>query len=212
MSFTHYIFCRYNLTLFSDNVYGIEDPMEWMERRRHYFAWLLMSLGVQTCQNFHFVLFVDANTPSDFIEELDDAINKNVEDYQIFEGNHEDWIKQHKTKSDWVITSRIDCDDYYNEDFVKVIQDNFKEESEILDVKGLQYDSNGDDFYTSGRSNPNSPFITLIESNKDIKTVYEIQHTFMPTKYKSRFAGDAPLYVQVIHDENISNKIMGVKI
>lgn len=212
MSFSHYILCRYNLTLFSENVYGILDPAGWMERRRYYFDWLIMSLGVQTCKNFHFVLFMDEKTPKEYIIELEESISKAVETYEIYLGHWNDWIAETDFKSDWIITSRIDCDDYYNENFVKIIQDNFKGKQEILDVYGVQYDQINDELYTSGRERPNSPFISLVERNKDVKTVFYKPHTYMGDEFPARFVGSEPLYTQVIHDENISNKIIGKKL
>lgn len=212
MSFSHYIICRYNLTLFSSNVYKVKDPHGWMERRRYYFDWLVMSLGVQTCKNFHFVLLMDAKTPSEYVQDLDESISRATPDYEIFFGNPKKWLAQKEIKSDWLITSRIDCDDYYNEGFVEAIQSEFKAKTEVLDVYGLQYDEKTEDFYTSGRIGPNSPFISLVEPTQGAVTVFEKQHTYMPQKYNARFVGGQPLYIQVIHDENISNKIIGQKL
>lgn len=212
MSLSHYIICRYNLTLFTNNVYKIKDPNGWMERRRYYFDWLIMSLGVQTCKNFHFVLLMDRNTPSEYVRDLDNAISHATGDYEIFFGNPQKWLESKEIKSDWLITSRIDCDDYYNERFVETIQSEFKAKTELLDVHGLQYDMVNEEFYTSGRIGPNSPFISLVEPTQGAKTVFEKQHTYMPQKYPARFVGSEPLYIQVIHEENISNKIIGQKI
>lgn len=206
--FEHYIICRYNLTLFSDNVYKVKDPDGWMQRRRNYFNWLVVSLGAQTCKDFKFVVLMDKNTPEKYLNELKSDMSC-LDNYEIFFGNPQKWVASKEFKTDWIITSRIDCDDYYFETFVEEIQKAFRKEEEVLDVRGVQYDSIGDEFYTSGRAVPNSPFISLVETTEDIKTIFCKPHTNMRDLFPARFVGEKELYVQVIHGENISNKIRG---
>ena len=215
MNFEHYILCRYNTNLFSDNVYKVKNPTKWMIDRKSLFKWLLISLEAQTSDNFTFIVYLDSNTPEPLVNDVESMLINNLSvKWEIsFKHPIED-MRRRKKKSPWIITSRIDNDDYYSPDFVATIQDNFSNTTEVIDVYGIQYDKEGDSFYTSGRSKPNSPFVSLIEPSSVCNTVFIKTHTVMNQLYPARFVPDyyEPLYTQVIHGDNVSNKIIGDKI
>jgi glycosyltransferase involved in cell wall biosynthesis len=187
-----------------------------MNDRANKFKKLLKSLKNQTCKNFKLIIFVDSKTPNNILQELENLtkIYLNSEDFSISEENPIEKIKNTKFESEFIITSRIDNDDEYFEKFVETIQNSFREKVELIDTIGIQYDNLNNKKYTSGRTRPNSPFISLIErTNCEVKTVFYKQHTKMLNYFESRFVDiKEPLYKQNIHDNNITNKIIGFPI
>lgn len=213
--YTHLIICRYNQNLYSTNPYNILDKDKWMTDRLIKFKRLLNSLNKQTCLDFKFIVFVDNKTPDKHRKEIFNLINctlKNVK-WEISEQKIETFLKNLKINTDFIITSRIDNDDEYLPNFVKTVQESFNRREEVIDVKGLQYDLINNKKYTSGRETPNSPFISLVEKNGTIKSVYYCSHTNMCKNFKCRFADNVGYqYIQNIHDNNIKNKIIGKKL
>lgn len=211
--FEHLILCRYNCGLYSSNIYKVKNPNDWMDNRIVKFINLLKSLKNQVCKNYKLYIFIDEKTPEYQIDILLNKINDFLEEskFEITTGHPIKYIQDLDLDSEYIITSRIDNDDEYTPNFIKSIQDCFNEEEEVLDVIGIQLDVINSKKYTSGRSIPNSPFVSLVEKNiKPIKTVFCKQHSHMPKFFKNRFVDNKePLYIQNIHDNNIMNKIVG---
>jgi hypothetical protein len=214
MTFRHYICTRYNTGLYSTNVYKVEDPDKWMKERIKLYKSHVFGLRDQTNQNFHYLCFMDEKTPKKYIKEVRNLLlNFLGNSFLIVLDVPFNHFKELKVTTDYIITSRIDNDDFYLKDFVKSIQSNFKGKEEVLDVVGYQLSLNNGDWYTSGRIRPNSPFISLVEKNSgDLKTVFHKPHSSMPDLFTGRFVGDDPCYVQVIHGNNLKNKIIGKKL
>ena len=208
--FKHFILCRYNLGLYTTNPYKILDQDKWMEERLPMFERLLGSLKAQTNQNFTLILGLDKNTNSDQRTGIVNLLFKYGIDFQMVFADPRTAIPTQHAGIDWLITTRMDNDDEYRPEFVEAIQSNFKEKTELLDVFGVQFD--GKQFYTSGRPTPNSPFITLIESWHNPKTVLDRPHSIMNGEYPARWASKDALYIQHIHDSNAANKIIGKQI
>lgn len=208
--FKHYLLLRYNITLFSTNVYNVKDPDEYMRKRLTMFTRFLASLDRQTNRNFTLVVGLDYDTPDHYIDEILVLLDLYVDDYHLVYEQPSEWLKRRTAESDWLITTRIDNDDEYYPEFIDTIQNNFREQTELLDVYGVQC-LNGE-LYTSGRPAPNSPFITLVEMWDCPKTVHYKSHSVMNGEYKARFVGGKPLYIQHLHDHNLANKLIGKKL
>ena len=212
--FDHYILCRYNVALYSSNPYKVKNPNEWMDGRVEYFNRLISSLEYQTNDNFTFVVALDENTPLCYKSHIQDVLNHSklntITIYKAAFQSQSEWFDDIEVNTPWLITSRVDNDDEYFSEFVETIQNNFNQQSEILDVQGLQC-LNGV-HYTSGRDMPNSPFISLVEQTKELKTVFYKPHSTLRMYYPPRFVGTTPLYIQHIHDNNQMNKIIGAKL
>ena len=216
MKYNHYIFTRFNLLDDFDGlktIYNnpdVPDPDEWMEHRMELFRkFTLPSMQQQTCQDFKWLLSFAPETPPRYIEEV-----IRYENAIIICQYPRTWLRRHFTEG-WLITSRIDNDDYYMPEFVETIQnqeDIF--EPEIVDIDYRQLEQATGRLYTSARATPNSPFLSLVEHIKpgnEPKTCYYCSHTNMPQHFRARKIND-PLAVMVIHDRNISNNIVGDRI
>ena len=107
----------------------------------------------------------------------------------------------------WTITTRFDNDDLYLPGAVKAIQDTFIEKELVIDLKYHQICDGV--VYSSMRSQPNSPFLSLISKDKNC---YARPHSLMINDFKGRFASNEIYAYMVIHDKNLGNKIIGRKV
>lgn len=213
--FTHFIACRYNHDLYTNNTYKVKDRDGWMNDRLLKFKKLLDSLNNQTCLEFKFLIFIDPNTPILHKEILIKFLEDNLKkiNWEVSEIQFNIFLKNLKVDTEFIITSRIDNDDEYLPKFVETIQKAFNGKEEVIDVKGVQFDTINNQKYTSGRLTPNSPFISLVEKSNNIKSVYFCSHSNMCKHFKCRFSNDTEVhYIQNIHNNNIMNKIIGSKI
>lgn len=183
-------------------IYARKDAERWMNTRMRMFEdYLLKSIQLQTCQNFTFVLCFDERTPDAIVSKYDycDRI-------EIAFCQPKVYIPTLNPSAQWLITSRIDSDDFYFKDFVQTIQDNFTPHTQILDIDYFQW-SKGN-VYGSGRTTANSPLITLIEPWENALGVYCHEHTYMPDYWPARKINEN-LAVQTIHSGNIINVVHG---
>jgi hypothetical protein len=201
MKFKHYILTRYNLGIYDkNNPYSesVGNPEEWMKHRMPLFQKCIDGMIRQTNQKFIWVIAVD--------EKTDIVFKTNLERVKIVNEQPHQWLRRQPCEAEWIITSRLDNDDYYHMDFVKKIQENFREVEEVIDIDYEVLESYTGIKYPSKRERANSPFLSLVEKWTDkINTAMGRPHTVMPDIYHSRKLG--VLATQVIHDKNVCNKI-----
>lgn len=212
--FKHYIFTRFNLLNRETDIYNnpdIPDPETWMAHRIKLFEkYTLAGMLRQTNKNFTWLLAFSEKTPKDIIKKYDYLDNvKIIYQYPL------DWMKRQTPEAEYIITSRIDNDDYYHPLFIEMIQTwaiNSQPYTGIIDIDYTQLDHATGEHYSSQRNTANSPFISLVESwDKDIKTVFHCSHTNMMNHF-NHYKINMRMATMVIHDRNISNKIVGDKL
>ena len=217
--FKHYILTRFNLLDAKTDIYnyGVKNPQKWMWQRIVIFEkYCLPSVMKQTCQDFVWLLAFSKKTDPLILKRY-----RNLKNIQIISEYPADWARNN-FKGGWLITSRLDKDDILEPNYIEEVQKRFRNKTELIDVDGVQWDMRVNKWYDSGRITNNSPFISLIENTKEqylstqpgfgeikgIKTAMYCSHT----KMISHFPSDKilkPLFVQCIHNDNISNKIVG---
>jgi len=274
--FKHFVFTRWNRQDDQVTIYNnpaIKDPEDWMEHRVKLFNEItLPSVMLQTEMNFTWLLSFAEETPKDLIDYYASWPNvKIIYEYpQTWLRRQYGWVDYEAGESallldgDWIITTRLDNDDYIYPTFIEKIQAKFDEKFLLVDTDGRQWDLKTGDLYrrfierdgrefdlktglfsgksdlktgqlhTVERKTCNSPFISLIEQvgaewksicqdpaeratgNKNlakypIKTVYFCSHGKMEWHFPAVKINE-PLYRMVIHDRNVSNKIVGIKV
>jgi len=197
--FVHYIVTPFNYGLYKRSW----DTEAWMEKRLRLFRkYTLPAMKAQTCQNFKWLIRFDPDTPE--IPQFD--YENIITSFEVGAGKY---LNKH-VKTPWLITSRIDNDDYYEPTFVEEIQRCFEEREILIDVKGRQLDDKTGLFYSFPKYDRNSPFITLIERKKyKYYTVKRYNHGDMKNHYRSRVI-HKKLAVQVIHDTNQMNRLTNI--
>lgn len=189
----HVILTRYNLGL-----YDRPDAEEWMKHRMPLFEATRESVLNQEGE-FEWILCMDERTPNRWLQDIicDSRMAIMYEHPSQFRSEG------------WTITTRLDNDDIYRPGAVKAIQDKFTVMEMIIDLRYQQL-YNGE-LYTSERTSPNSPFLSLVENGAK-RTCYARPHSKMLQEYAGIFASDEAHAVMVIHDNNLGNKIVGRKI
>jgi hypothetical protein len=205
--FKHYILCRYNHRLYSDNPYNIGDPDAWMNSRRPLFERLLRSLANQTNSEFRLLLTIDPHTPNPLRRQIEMGLEESGVPATTLDVAPMDWLKCREPEADYLLTSRVDNDDEYLPNFVQAVQADFSPGTEILDVRGVQCD--GQQYYTLSRAEPNSPFLSLLEPWHDVKTAHFENHNKMTQLFPARFVAPEILFIQHVHNSNVLNKITG---
>jgi len=225
-TFKHFILTRWNLLLDGQSVYtNSPDPDGWMRHRAELFERItLPSIKAQRLKNFTWLLAFDRQTPKEYyLKYLKHPYIEVIYDYPKTYMNN--LFKERKIKNgDWLITTRLDNDDFLEHDFVFQVQRQFNDYRKIVDTDGVQWDLESNKFYTVERRFNNSPFLSLIERAGDmtpllsgvrpeepIKTCFYCSHTKMIDHFPSMKI-DKKLYRMVIHDRNISNRIVGKEI
>ena len=224
--FKHYIFTRWNLMDNDNNIYNnrfIYDPEEWMEHRIKLFNEItLPSVMCQTSNNFTWLLSFAKETPKWITDEYASWPNVKI----IYEYPRS-WLREKAGLKDgeWIITSRIDNDDFIFPEYIEKVQSKFNEEFLLVDTDGRQLDLKTGKHYTVERKTCNSPFISLIEQvgtpwkstttgstiHERIKTVYYCSHTKLEWHFPAVKINEV-LYKMVIHDRNAANRIVGYEV
>lgn len=232
MNYSHFIITQFNLRNFpQSNNNDYESWLKWTRNRIELFReYCLPSIINQSCKTFNWLLYFDTDTPEEFnafVNELrsysfiDIYYCKGIEDFNV---NYIMEVKKRIERSiKWIVTTRIDNDDCLHRDAIKIIQESFVERNKFLISLASGYMLNITDRTLSHYYYPMSPFISLIEANdNEIKGVFEKGHTkwdslrlfifkeiwldyFNKKARKSRFILNKPLWIQTVHDENVSN-------
>jgi hypothetical protein len=243
MIFTHYVLTRFN-TLQDEQglkLYDKPGAEEWMQKRMVFFEKTKESVLSQSAA-FQWVISIDERTPQKYIDAIftdDRMIMVNCDIRDVFKADIIDgdgpFYEIRRPTTPWVITSRIDCDDYYNKDAIYTIQLKFEPKIKVIDLYYEQIVHSTGERFTNGnamrgeryRMSNNGPFLSLIEPSERVMTCFCRPHSVLglgypfpdgnkeiPTcKIMDFFNGvPYPWAYMVIHDHNVANKITGYKI
>lgn len=221
-----FILTRFNLKLWSKNKMNQNvRTKEWLKKRFLLFeSYCLPSIINQTDKEFNWLCFFDINTPSEYLERIEDYQLKCVQFVPFFLDDYEtkeheikmlDIIRDLKDKTDNLITIRLDNDDALRENFIQQIHSlgiNQKQSKSIYSfISGMQY------FEKYGIATkityPDNHFLALIdlEYNKKFtdKTVLSFRHdkiNHLPYPF-IQLSGFSAMWIEVIHSNNVANDI-----
>jgi hypothetical protein len=217
----HFIITRFNLKNkqhLKNNLIVNPNSLTWLESRFKVFeAYCLPSVKNQSNQDFEWCVCFDTDTPEYYKNKIK-VLTRNHKNYHIlfvdgFPNLKKDVIhfisSQIKESDRFIITSRLDNDDILHKDFIRTIQSKFVEHhNTIIDLNiGYQLLTNTKQkeellLYKSKLN----PFISLIEKSNSIKTILNKQHNQWDNSYNKINYKKTPLWIQLIHNENILNK------
>lgn len=174
----------------------------------------------QSNQNFKWLVFLDSQTP--------DSCKEKIEKYSEYSNLVPIYVEEFNSTTlrnaitnnltdnpEYLITTNLDNDDAISRDYVKLVQKEFNEQNfaVVTFPHGYVWKEPSGKLYL--REYLSNPFISLIESAKDFKTVYYIPHQDYVPKYAK--AGlikpikANPGWMQVIHGSNLRNRIEGMR-
>lgn len=199
------------------NIMRKDWTVDWLTDRIQLFKdFCYPSLNLQTNQNFKWLVFFDADTPDNIKNEINQSKKwKNFIPIYI-QDNSENTIlaniKEHiDPKAKYLITSRVDTDDGYAIDYVQRVQDLFHKyansnERVIINFnKGFVLNKSTNKAYV--RDHYINAFCSLIEPVKDFISVWVKNHRELGTICKVKKIDTNPMWLQVVHGSNLSNKV-----
>ncbi|POY39545.1 hypothetical protein C3L50_10270 [Flavobacterium alvei] len=219
--FAHYLITRFNLrnsewNLTKNNETLLND--EWMEDRMYLFEnFCLPSVAAQTNKNFTWLLYFDTTTPEKFKKRIEFILSKYANFKALFiDGMPEfypkiqEFIANSSVNFPHIITSRIDNDDCLHKNFINEIQNQFSSQNfQAIDViKGytLQIAPN---YILGKKEHLFNPFISLIELNKNPKTVWFSNHAQWKKENRITQITHERLWLSIIHAKNKVNQFDG---
>jgi hypothetical protein len=212
----HVLLTRFNVRYVEDpNAQSIGTDPSWLTSRFELFErYCLPSVIAQSEQNFSWIVFFDAATPPEFAERAKALSALRARTYPIFwDTLPVDRVKETiasllPTEPQWLLTSRLDNDDGLHADFMATLQraQSFKEAEVLNCPNGVIL--NRQSAYR--RRDMSNAFIALSEPYAGFKTVFSIlRHVYANESYPVRQLEGPPMWLQVIHDTNISNRVRG---
>ncbi len=196
---------------------------EWMEHRIDLFEkYFLSSLQQQTCRNFLCWVFFNEDTAPQYKAVITELQKKYpcFEPVYIKDGSFFFTVINQKISAlagpdtKYIITSRLDNDDAYHSEAVEYIQKWFVPEDQLgLNLtKGYRL-VQGEKQLLLKNTFENGPFLSFIEEYKPgqpLQTIYCFAHNKFLLQYKVKQIRAKYLWLQNIHDFNVSNDISGL--
>lgn len=225
MSFTHIITTSFNVPSVSwkqtrDGKNTLTN--EWfMDRIDIFDKYCLPSFKNQTNKNFWWIVFFDVNTP-EFYKERIKEIEKEfptfrpyfVNDLEEKKLKFPEIIPEYTAGSSYLITTDVDNDDMLHREYVDTIHRLFQPVNNlVIDLRrGLQLTrTSGNEAFITEYYSVANPFVSLVESVQDFKTVtHHFHHQYRDFKDIAIF-DEKPLYIQFIHQNNLANKTFNNK-
>jgi hypothetical protein len=217
--FDHFLLTRFNLRIaYADRPVGV-DP-RWLEHRFELFdRFCFPSVRGQSSQRFRWLVLFDAATPEPFRSRID-AYRSCPGFIPVFlDGYSERAVGEHiallRTPGrEYLITSRLDNDDALHRHYVRDVQARFRwQRFEVLCfARGYVWHRNR--LYLTHQ--PSGPFANLIERIGDgppgaVRTVFWKPHPELASLAGFHSLDTMPLWLQVVHENNVSNRVTGVR-
>ncbi len=209
----HFILTRFNVAS-----PGREAPIRnspgWLSRRFDLFEdYCLPSMAAQTVKDFRWLIYFDEQTPANFRDRITQAQTAVAFD-AIFVGPFHAGLaavdvtaRLHGDKGR-LVTTRLDNDDAVSNDFLMQVQAaaaGLPDGTIINFRKGIAL-SKGRLFVADDDSNP---FTSMVEQAAGAKTIWAAPHTQLKTQFALEQVTIEPCWLQVVHGENVANRIKG---
>lgn len=206
-SLSHVLLTRFNLAM----DFGGKGQRRWLDqswlrdRVRLFERYCYPSVAAQTCQEFTWLVLCDEASPvwlTDWLSEsCPRATTVRVSDAR------RDSLETHLPNAESLLSTRLDSDDALHRDFMGTVQSHAQEPGRYFLDPVNGYTLSGDRFYR--RTYRNSPFLSLLEPRDEAKLVYSVQHQEASRYGRVVPITRSPMWVQVIHGDNVSNSVVG---
>lgn len=210
----HVILTRFNIASPGREV-AIRNSPGWLDRRFGLFEqFCLPSIAGQTERNFHWLIYFDKDTPAEFRDRIE-------RDRQIYNFTPRyvamfdkamiaDDVKALATPGEaLIVTTRLDNDDALSNDFVAQVQAAAKDapaQTVLNFTQGIAMRKGR--LYTA--ADHSNPFTSLVERDlASVETIWAKPHHELGQKWKITQVARRPVWLQVVHGENVINRIKG---
>lgn len=209
----HFILTRFNIAS-----PGREAPIRnspgWLERRFDLFEmYCLPSMAAQQHGAYRWLIYFDEETPQAFRERIA-AAQARVPFDAIFVGPFRaslaasDIAARLTSQEGRLVTTRLDNDDAIADDFLATIRAEAERHPDgtILNFpRGVAL--SGGRLYTA--ADDSNPFTSLVERASGAATIWAAPHTELAKRFPLRQVAAPPSWLQVVHGENVANRIKG---
>ena len=219
--FSHFIVTRFNIRggsvgwrSYKSNksiVYSSPPDLDWLAHRFDLFErFCFPSVSSQTNLDFKWLVFFDVDTPPAFKEKVGSYAewDRFIPCYVGDSIDKQGIIRRHMSRgARFVITTRLDTDDALGAGFVETVQSAFSgQHFEFINLThGYVLDLNKDRLY--GHKHPSNPFLSLIESVDEFKTVYCGDHGELLSTGQVKQLDTRPLWLLVVHGGNVTSEV-----
>lgn len=172
----------------------------------------LQSMKQQTNQNFTWLILFHKNTPNSFKKKIQ-VLKEKFNFIDLYFGDEEKFVfseycNSQDENNEYTITSRIDNDDMFSDDYIAKIQeyanDNFHEC--ILSFrKGIKYDLSSRKQYEYERED--NHFLSMLGTKGECILQYNHAKIFDSGKEVVMLDSNKPMWTEVIHESNVINRI-----
>lgn len=225
-SFGHFILTRFNVPLQFDLPPGQQprhmgiDP-GWLARRFELFERVcLASVARQTERDFQWLVFLDEATPAAFRDRLAALAAAHPGLQPVYCDRFEEEtvlpeIRRRETPGRLRITTRLDNDDAIHPRLIERIRQLAHRHAPRQDLRRGFFISfpigccvrHGDFYLQRYRFNP---FASYVSAPETARTVLGADHRYVADVAPVVFDWTRPMWCQVIHDENVANRLRGV--
>jgi hypothetical protein len=213
----HIVLITFNLPQYEKSSSIYEGSPNWMDRRIKLFEkYTLSSFINQTNKNFHLIVLLDPDTPKRYL----DIFKSYTEEYSFFnilytkdfrgeefENKLLNLYKQiRKNTCDVILSTRCDNDDLIHINYIQEVKEQIENYKVLSIYHGLYWDITNGKFLNS--LFPTGPFLTT-QSTLDnyLNPRYGNHHDVIKDNDPKYYKPEIPLWVQIIHGENIWNEI-----
>ena len=210
--FCHFLLTRFNVRLRPDDPRTVPSD-QWFEARIRLFEkYCLPSVLAQIEPNFTWLVFFDERTPlhhRTWISQLADISVIAPIFVSFADGPAAATAVSDRLENDsqYVVTTRLDNDDVISSDFTDRVQGEFRHQD--LEVVNFPHGYAYKDGHVFTHTDFSNPFATLIERRSGFRTVWGADHDKLSSLAPIRQVVAPPVWMQVIHGRNISNRVRG---
>ena len=215
--FSHFILTRFNLET-PGKEKTVRSQSGWLKHRMELFEhFCLPSVMRQTNKNFIWLIYADIRTPSEYLNRFQSYSRLPFVSLQFVDGlTHSlsivkaDIQRLAPSEAKWLITTRLDNDDILSKDFIENVQKTavFDKRRVINFRRGLLF-ADGKVYLHFDASNT---FTSMVESIENPLTIWCRQHTDLRYAAPILQVNTCPMWCQVVHQRNVSNRINGIRL
>ena len=213
-AFDHFLLTRFSAALYP----GAPIPTaEWLWYRLDFFFDVTYpTVRAQEGAPFRWLVLFDERCPDDFRSTVADLAGDGtflpLWTREPFRRDSYSAPIAAMSETPWLITTRLDSDDGLATDFLAAVQRQFGRQrlEFVAFTRGLQIDRSGAVYQADYVSNP---FLSLVERRGGSAplTVYAAKHATASALAPLRAVKAPPMWLQVVHDHNVSNIVNGVR-
>lgn len=212
----HFVLTRFNIAS-PGRESTIRNSPGWLDRRFELFErYCLPSMAAQDSPRFSWLIYFDKDTPDQFRQRI--AAAQDIVPFEPrFVGLFDIGIAVDDVRARLdpaqprIITTRLDNDDAVARDFLSRVR---QQAARLPDGSVINFTNgvalrHGRLYAASDTSNP---FTSLVEQSEGAQTIWSAKHRDLERLWNLAQVSDASCWLQVVHGENVANRIKGARL